>query len=156
MRNLTSLSEERRTAPPTGAAISQFVTFSSGESRFGVDIMAVREIRSWQPATQLAGRSSVSRGVLDIRGQVVEVLDLSVLLGGSLTEASRGSVVLVLSRSDRTIGLLVDSVSDIIQVEAQQIMPLPVSVDAEADEHVFGMVNHDERLIALLDVDELL
>lgn len=156
MRNLTSLNDDHVARPANGVAVSQFVTFSSGESRFGVDIMAVREIRSWQPATQLAGRSSVSRGVLDIRGQVVEVLDLSVLLGGQQTEAGRGSVVVVLSRADRTIGLLVDSVCDIIQVESHQIMPLPVSVDRTADDHVFGMVNHDERLIALLDVDEML
>jgi purine-binding chemotaxis protein CheW len=139
-----------------GATINQFVTFSSGEIRLGVDIMAVREIRSWQPATQLAGRPSVSRGVLDIRGQVVEVLDLSVLLGGAQTPADRGSVVLVLSIEERTVGLLVDAVSDIIQVESSQIMPVPASSDPSMVEHVSGMVNHDDRLVALLDVSVLL
>lgn len=134
----------------------QFVTFSSGTSCYGVDIMAVREIRSWQPTTQLAGRSPVSRGVLDIRGQVVEVLDMSVMLGGGATEANRGSVVLVLARADRTVGLLVDAVSDIIQVDAADIMPLSPSIDADGGQHLRGMVSHEERLIALLDVDEVI
>ena len=152
----TSLSNDVGSAPATGADIEQFVTFSAGNNHYGVDIMAVREIRSWQPATQLAGRLPVSRGVLDIRGHVVEVLDLAALLGGRPTDADRGSVVLVLSRSDRTLGLLVDSVSDIIQVESTRVMPLPLSADVTSDAHVLGMVNHEERLIALLDVDELL
>ena len=156
MHNQVNFGSELGANKAVGVAVQQFVTFSSGPSHYGVDIMAVREIRSWQPATQLAGRSAVSRGVLDIRGQVVEVLDLAVLLGGIPTEAGRGSVVLVLSRADRTLGLLVDSVSDIIQVEAQNIMPLPASLNAAGDEHVLGMANHDQRLIALLDVDEVL
>lgn len=151
-----AISNDFSTPTRTGMGSVQFVTFSSGGNHYGVDIMAVREIRSWQPATQLAGRSAVSRGVLDIRGQVVEVLDLSILLGGRQTDAGRGSVVLVLARAERTLGLLVDSVSDIIQVEADTIMALPVSTEITAGEHVIGMANHDQRLIALLDVDALM
>lgn len=139
-----------------GLADGQFVTFSSAGNHYGIDIMVVREIRSWQPATQLAGRSPVSRGVLDIRGQVVEVLDLSAALGGTPTSAGRGSVVLVIARGDRTLGLLVDAVSDIIQVESHDIMALPPSIETLNDRHLHGMVNHEERLIALLDVDQLL
>jgi purine-binding chemotaxis protein CheW len=137
-------------------ATDQYVTFISNGAHYGVDIMAVREIRSWQPTTQLPGRSRGARGVLDIRGQVVEVFDLSLTLGGPPLEAAAGNVVLVLALEKRTIGILVDSVSDIIQIGMDTLMPVPVAgADTTDVGQISGMVHHEDRLIAIVCLEQL-
>ncbi|MBK8086258.1 MAG: purine-binding chemotaxis protein CheW [Devosia sp.] len=137
-------------------ATEQYVTFISNGAHYGVDIMAVREIRSWQPTTQLPGRSPGARGVLDIRGQVVEVFDLSQVLGGPPLEVARGNVVLVLALDSCTIGILVDSVSDIIQVGAETLMPVPDAGAVSTNVgQIRGMVHHEDRLIAIVSLEDL-
>lgn len=145
-----------RAAPPMAAEPEQYVTFRSGNSRYGIDVMTVQEIRSWQPTTPLPQRPSSARGVLDIRGQVVEVFDLGKLLGGPAFEPDAGSVVLVLSLENRAMGVLVESVSDIIQVRAQDQMQVPRSAAGGTQSNqVLSMVNHEGQLVALLNADAL-
>jgi len=139
-----------------GRPTDQYVTFTSNGGHYGVDIMAVREIRSWQPTTPLPGRTLGARGVLDIRGKVVEVFDLSVMLGGPPLELSAGNVVLVLSMSNRTVGILVDSVSDIIQTGLETLMSVPkAGMETAGDGQVAAMVHHEDRLIAILALERL-
>lgn len=142
------------TVPGRSAVINQFVTFTSGGAFYGVEIMSVREIRSWQPTTPLPQRAVSARGVLDIRGSIVEVFDLGVVLGGPPLQATSGSVVLVLALENATVGLLVESVSDIIQVQDEDRMSVP---DESAGGQRWGgevecMVNHEGRLIGILDL----
>jgi len=138
-----------------GRAPQQYVTFHSAGGQYGAGIMQVQEIRSWQPTAPLPNRSRAARGVLDIRGKVVEVFDLSVLLGEALFEPDKESVILVLSLPTRIVGLLVESVSDIIQVGPDASMPVPNDSDDPATAFMGGMVNHDGKLIGLLDLDVL-
>jgi purine-binding chemotaxis protein CheW len=145
-----------RTAAHVTAEPAQYVTFRAGNSRYGIDVMTVQEIRSWQPTTPLPQRPSSARGVLDIRGQVVEVFDLGKLLGGPAFEPNAGSVVLVLSLDDKVMGVLVESVSDIIQVRPQDQMPVPrAAADGARSNQVSSMVNHEGQLVALMNVDAL-
>lgn len=152
-----SVSVATRVAEPTAIAADtegQFVAFRCGETNYAIPIMAVREIRSWQPTTSIPSRSAGSRGVLDIRGTVVEVFDLSMLLGGGPIVPTAGSVVLVLSLEERVIGLMVDAVSDIIQTSTAELMPVPKN---HSGKHwpvmVSSMVQHDSHLIGILDLD---
>lgn len=133
----------------------QYVAFRCGGAGYGIPIMSVREIRSWQPTTPLPGRTTAARGVLDIRGAVVEVFDLGLLLGGEAIEPTPGSVVLVLSHNDRVMGLLVDAVSDIIQTQAQDLMPVPPRSSEGWGDQVSAMVNHENSLIGILDLDSV-
>ena len=135
--------------PPT----NQFVTFSAGDKAYGVDIMAVREIRSWSPTTELPDGPFGARGVLDIRGSVVEVYDLSAILGGPSTDARPGHVVLVVSLYDLNVGILVDSVSDIIFAEPGDFRKAPSAGDPAAK--VSGLVRQQDRLIAILNLEAL-
>lgn len=137
-------------------APQQYVTFRSAGGQYGAGIMQVQEIRSWQPTSPLPNRPRAARGVLDIRGKVVEVYDLSMLLGEAALEPDKGSVILVLSLPTRIVGLLVESVSDIIQVEAGSSMPVPKDSDDPATVCMDGMVNQDGTLVGLLDLDILL
>lgn len=134
----------------------QYVTFKSAGGHYGAGIMQVQEIRSWQPTAPLPNRTPAAKGVMDIRGQVVEVYDLSLLLGASALQPNKGSVILVLCLPSRVIGLLVESVSDIIQVDTGAVMPVPQGSSGAENAILSGMVNHEGTLIGLLDIDRLL
>ncbi|WP_417310540.1 chemotaxis protein CheW [Devosia sp.] len=146
--------ENRSNLSGHSAPEDQFITFASDGVDYGVGIMAVREIRSWQPTTPLPKRGSAAKGVLDVRGTVVEVFELAGLLGGQTREPTAGSVVLVLALDDRTIGLLVDSVSDIIQAPAEEMMSVPKQ-GAHSTEPVGFMVSTGERMVGILDLNAL-
>ena len=142
--------------PNTTEGPQQYVTFRSAGGHYGAGIMQVQEIRSWQPTSPLPNRPRGARGVLDIRGEVVEVYDLSLLLGVDALQPDKGSVILVLSLPGRVVGLLVESVSDIIQVEPGATMPVPHDGRDSAEGMLAGMVNHEGTLVGLLDLDRLL
>lgn len=145
-----------RIVPPHGAIdlppASQFVTFSAGNKAYGIDVMAVREIRSWSPTTPLPDGPFGARGVLDIRGSIVEVYDLCAILGGPATEAQPGHVVLVVSLGEHDVGVLVDSVSDIIFAEESDFRPAPSAGRDPQNAKVSGLVRQGDRLIAILNL----
>ena len=132
------------------ARANQFVTFNVGENAYGVDIMAVREIRSWTPTTELPDQAYGARGVLDIRGSIVEVFDLSIVLGSGGREHQDNQVVLVVAIGDRDVGLAVDSVSDIVDAAENDFAEPPAKGGKVA-----AMVRQNEQLISILDLDTL-
>ncbi|MEQ1902316.1 MAG: chemotaxis protein CheW [Devosia sp.] len=135
---------------------NQFVTFSTGERSFGIDIMAVREIRSWSPTTELPGQPRGATGVLDIRGSVVQVFDLRTLINGkSGGEGQAGQVVLVVALRDQEVGILVDAVSDIIFANSEDMRAAPPLGDDVHHSVISGLIKTEERLIAILDLDTL-
>lgn len=143
--------------PVAVSAPNQFVTFNSGERAFGVDIMAVREIRSWSPTTELPGQPAEACGVLDIRGSIVQVYDLRALIGGrdSGRAGGAGQVVLVVSLRDQEVGILVDTVSDIIFADRDDMRPAPAPMGPHGTSIVSGLVKNESRLIAILDLEAL-
>lgn len=154
--SLTGSASSAIPAPGAAYVEGQFVAFRCGQTNYGIPIMTVREIRSWQPTTGIPGRLNSSRGVLDIRGTVVEVFDLNALLGGPETEPGAGSVVLVLALDDRVVGLLVDAVSDIIQTSTAEMMPVPANYGGSGwPARVTAMVQHEGGLIGILDLDRI-
>ena len=136
---------------------NQFVTFTCGNGAFGVDIMSVREIRSWSPTTELPNQPFGAKGVLDIRGSIVQVYDLEVMLGGSRQsrDSNLGQVVLVVSLETEDVGMLVDTVSDIIFARADDLRPVPKSSADSARGMVSGLVRNEDRLIGVLNLDAL-
>lgn len=136
---------------------NQFVTFTSNGRAFGVDIMSVREIRSWSPTTELPAQPFGAKGVLDIRGSIIQVYDLAVMLGGTgrSNDANTGQVVLVVSLKSQDVGLLVDAVSDIIFAEGEDLRPVPSSSSDRGNGMVSGLAKNEGRLIAILDLGAL-
>ncbi|MEQ1769548.1 MAG: chemotaxis protein CheW [Devosia sp.] len=138
---------------PVGAAEpGQFVAFSSAGSTYAVPIMTVQEIRSWQATTLIPRRTAASRGVLDIRGTIIEVVELGVLLGADPVEPRPGSVVIVIDVGQATLGVLVDGVFDIIQARSADLMTPP---QASGTQLISAIVNHDERLVSIIDPSRL-
>jgi len=137
------------------SANSQFVTFSCASRNFGIDIMAVREIRSWSPVTEVPDQPQAVRGVLDIRGEVVQVFDLNLLLGSELNQVTDSHVVIIVSVADKSIGILVDAVSDIISVGAKDMRPAPPN-GGNGSGVVSAMAKHKDTLFSILNLAPLL
>jgi len=146
---------------PPGEGISaetrQFITFACARQSFGVNIMSMREIRNWSPVTPLPAQKPDVLGVIDIRGRVVPVHDLAMRIGCSSERQTQheGQIILVLNVSGHDMGLLVDSVSDIIDVEATNILPVP-QIEGSAARFLAGIAQHDDTLVAILDEETVL
>lgn len=136
-------------------ASTQYVTFLVDGKSFGIVIVMVREIKQWSPTTALPNQKPHTRGVLNLRGTIVPVHDLKARLGGPITEATENHVVVIAAVRDQTIGILVDAVSDIVNVNEAEIQPVPSSGVHEGNTGISGLVNCDDDMVALLDLEAL-
>jgi purine-binding chemotaxis protein CheW len=137
----------------------QMLTFRLGEEGYGVDILRVKEIRGWSPVTRIPQSRAHVLGVLNLRGSIVPIIDLRKRFCLEKAEFTPLTVILVLSiasgTSSRECGLVVDSVSDVLDISADAMRPAPNlsgSVDAE---FIHGLANVEGRMMILLNVDEL-
>jgi purine-binding chemotaxis protein CheW len=133
----------------------QLITFELGDRRLGIDIMAIREIRAWSPATPLPNVPPHVRGVVNLRGVVLPVLDLRYLLGWGTTEPSARHVIIVVRIGDQLLGIIVDAVSDIVTIGPDNVQPLPDVGDVSATGFLEGIATIDDRLIMILDLGRL-
>lgn len=116
---------------PQGAAILELISFEIAEQEFCIDIRAVREIRGWTPATPIPNAPRYLRGVINLRGAVMPVMDLRCRLGLGVTDPTARHVVVVVHHDGRTVGVLVDGVQETFQVEASLLQPCPASCDSD-------------------------
>ena len=133
----------------------QFITFKSGDQEFGADIMAIREIRGWTKTTPLPHSPEYVCGVINLRGVILPVIDLQARLGFGKTEAAAKHAIIVVESVGRTMGLLVDAVSDIVTTSLDAIQKTPeLAVEAKS-EFVAGIAVLDQRMITILDMKRL-
>jgi purine-binding chemotaxis protein CheW len=140
----------------TAAGSAQFVSFAIGDDQYGVDIMAVREIKGWTSITFLPKQPDYVRGVLNLRGVMVPIIDLRCRFGQGLTEATPLHIFIVVQIGATQVGLLADRVLDIVAVEASQIQAVPHIAQAARADFLSGLVMVDEAMIALIDLPSLL
>ena len=134
----------------------ELIAFRIGEQDFCVDIRAVREIRGWTPATPLPQSPNYVRGVINLRGAVLPIVDLSCRLGlGSATPSAR-HVIIVARVGMRTVGVLVEAVSDILSVSEEMIQATPDIACDMVRSFVRGLIPIDGRMISLIALDGLL
>ena len=143
------------TAKHLQAGSRELIAFRIGDQEFCVNIMSVREIRGWTPATALPHSPPYMKGVINLRGAVLPILDLADRLGMKAAEPSERNVIIVAQVKSRVIGLLVEAVSDILSVTDDVIQPTPdVSSDLEK-QFARGILAIDKRMICLLELDGL-
>lgn len=134
----------------------ELISFRIGEQEFCVDIMAVREIRGWTQATPLPQAPSYVRGVINLRGAVLPIVDLSARLGLGATEPSVRNVIIVVRIGTRLVGLLVDAVSEVLTATAEMIQPTPdVSCDA-VKMFIRGILALEGRMVSWITLDRIL
>ena len=139
----------------SGNGMLEMIAFSLGGQKFCIEVMSVREIPSWTPATILPHSPGHVRGVINLRGVVLPVMDLAERLGLAPAEPSEASVIIVTQIGNQIIGLLVDLVSDIFTVSAEDVHAAPdVSKTMDRDQ-IRGMIPMDERMICFLQLNAL-
>lgn len=134
----------------------EFVAFHIGAQTFCIDIMAVREIRGWTPATPLPHAPNFVRGVINLRGAVLPVVDLATRLGLCQSEPTARHAVIVVQSSNQVVGLLVDAVSNILTLTPDAIQPTPEVASDIARSFVKGVVASGTQMISVLTIQNLL
>jgi purine-binding chemotaxis protein CheW len=137
-------------------AQQELMAFMAGGQEFCIDIMAIREIRGWTAATPLPKTPGYMMGVINLRGTILPILDLSARLGLGGCEPSGRNVIMVVQIGSRAVGLLVDAVSEIIMVKAGDIQPAPSVAMDEMKALIIGIIPVGDRLLSLLDVNLVL
>ena len=134
----------------------EFLTFKLGAEEFGLEILKVQEIRSYDAVTRIPNSPNFVKGVINLRGAIVPILDLRMKFNLDAIEYDEFTVVIVLSFAGRTIGVIVDAVSDVIGLNASEIQPAPEFSAVFASEYLIGLATVDQRMIILVDIEKLL
>jgi purine-binding chemotaxis protein CheW len=140
----------------TAATKTQFISFAISDEQYGVDIMAVREIKGWSEITRLPNQPDYVRGVLNLRGVIVPIIDLRCRFGQGLTETTPLHIVIIVQIDGSQVGLIGDRVLDIVSVDTAQIQPVPRTSRGISAQFLSGLATHDNDLIALINLQNLL
>ncbi|MCK9907765.1 chemotaxis protein CheW [Microbacteriaceae bacterium K1510] len=143
-------------AARVAALPTQLISFAIGDDQYGVDIMAVREIKGWTDITPLPRQSEYVRGVLNLRGVIVPIVDLRCRFGQGLTKATPLHIVIIVQIASKPIGLLADRVLDIVSLDETQIKPVPRVAQSSRVSFLSGLVTTEAGMIALIDLPNLL
>jgi purine-binding chemotaxis protein CheW len=137
------------------AAGQEFLTFRLGAEEYAIEILKVREIRNWENPTAIVNAPDFLKGVINLRGTIVPIVDLRVKFRGE-AKYDEFTVVIILSVADRTIGIVVDAVSDVMTLSAEQIRPAPAfGADVDA-RFITGLGTVGQRMLILTDVERLM
>lgn len=140
---------------PASAVTHEFLSFRVGKQHYGVDLLRVQEIRSFQEPTRIASTSASVRGLLNLRGVIVPVIDLRTMLGTSEASIDASTVTIIVHVGTCVIGAVVDAVSDVVSVLPAQMRPLPNLEGVANSELLTGLAALDERLLLLLNLEAL-
>jgi purine-binding chemotaxis protein CheW len=135
---------------------TELIAFRIGDQEFCVDIMSVREIRGWTPATPLPHSQPYMRGVINLRGSVLPIIDLSARLGFGFTTPEARHVIIVVRCGKQEVGLLVDAVCDILSVSQAMIQPTPNVASDAVRSFIRGILAVDGRMIGVMALDCIL
>lgn len=134
----------------------EFLTFRLGEEEYGIDILKVQEIRSYENPTRIANVPDFVKGVVNLRGVIVPIVDLRLKLGCPLAEYNSFTVVIVLNVKGRVVGAVVDSVSDVLELSQGAIKPAPTMNSKVNTEFITGIGSINERMLILMDIEKLM
>ena len=134
----------------------EFLTFRLGGEEYGIDILKVQEIRSYEPPTRIANAPAFIKGVVNLRGVIVPIVDLRLRLGCETAEYSALTVVIVLNVKGRVVGAVVDSVSDVLELGKDAIKPAPEMASAVDASFITGIGSVGERMLILMDIEGLM
>jgi len=133
---------------------AEFLSFTVGDEAYGIDIQKVQELRGYAPVTRIANAPAQLKGVVNLRGTIVPIIDLRIRFGLGTPVYDQRTVVVVLNLVDRVIGIVVDSVSEVVAIAQEHIRPSP-ALAQDARSHVIGIGTVADRLLQLLDPEGL-
>ncbi|MGB9096975.1 chemotaxis protein CheW [Erwinia sp.] len=141
----------------TGETVGQeFLVFTLGDEEYGIDILKVQEIRGYDQVTRIANTPSFIKGVTNLRGVIVPIIDLRIKFAQSDVGYNENTVVIVLNLEQRVVGIVVDGVSDVLSLTTDQIRPSPEFAVTMSTEYLTGLGALGDRMLILVDIEKLL
>lgn len=138
------------------AASSEYLTFTLGQEEYGIDILKVQEIRGYDAVTKIANAPAFIKGVINLRGVIVPIVDLRIKFNlGNLTYGEF-TVVIILNIGKRVVGVVVDGVSDVIQLSADNLRPSPEFGSILDTRYIVGLGTVEDRMIIVVDIERLM
>ncbi len=151
----TSAKPSHHGLPANAAVACEFLTFTLGQEEYGVDILKVQEIRGYDAVTRLPDAPDYIKGVINLRGTIVPIIDMRVKFHLD-AKVDATTVMIVLNVADRVVGMVVDSVSDVVQLSGEQIRAMPDVGTGIDRRYLTGIGALDERMLILLDIEVLM
>lgn len=137
-------------------ATDEYLTFVLGTEEYGVEILKVQEIRGYDAVTQIANTPKFIKGVVNLRGNIVPIIDLRLKFNLGDVVYNEFTVVIILNLSSRVVGIVVDGVSDVIALNPSQVRPVPELVSTIDTKYLLGLGTVDERMLILVDIERLM
>ncbi len=134
----------------------ELLSFKLGSEEYGIDILKVQEIRGYERPTRMAGVPDFIKGVVNLRGIIVPIIDLRIKFNLESVEYNEFTVVIILNLSGRVLGIVVDGVSDVIALTPAQICPSPEFSSTFDTQYIVGIGTVDERMLILVDIEKLM
>ncbi len=139
-----------------GGDVGEYLTFTLGPEEYAIDILKVQEIRGYELPTTIAGAPGFLKGVINLRGTIVPIVDLRIKFNIGQAEYTPFTVVIILNIGSRVVGIVVDSVSDVIMLSEQQIRPAPEFAATVDTRYINGLCALGERMLILVDIERLM
>lgn len=138
------------------APVGEYLTFVLGDEEYGIEILKVQEIRGYDAVTKIANTPDFIKGVINLRGAIVPIVDLRVRFNLGRVEYNQFTVVIILNLSGRVVGIVVDGVSDVITLQASQVRPVPDLVATIDTKYLVGLGTVENRMLILVDIERLM
>ena len=152
------MSSTQEVSAVSHAAVSnnEFLTFTLGMEEYGIDILRVQEIRGYDAVTAIANTPPFIKGVINLRGVIVPIVDMRIKFNLGNVEYNQFTVVIILNLAHRVVGMVVDGVSDVITLTSEQIKAAPEFGSALDTQYINGLGAVDSRMIILIDIERLM
>lgn len=138
------------------SAEGEYLTFVLGAEEYGLEILKVQEIRGYDAVTQIANTPEFIKGVVNLRGKIVPIVDLRIKFNLGKVEYNEFTVVIILNLNGRVVGIVVDGVSDVIALKEEQIREVPSLVTSIDTKYIVGLATIDQRMLILVDIEHLM
>ncbi|WP_312306658.1 chemotaxis protein CheW [Pulveribacter sp.] len=151
---MNAVMNDKNAGAATGAR--EYLTFRLGQEEYGIDILKVQEIRGYETPTRIAQAPAFIKGVTNLRGTIVPIVDMRLRFACARADYDTFTVVIILNLRERVVGIVVDSVSDVMELAAENIRPAP-DVDSAIDAAcIRGLGSVGDRMLILLDIEKLM
>lgn len=145
-----------KSADSATAGAREYLTFRLDQEEYGIDILKVQEIRGYEPPTRIANAPNFIKGVVNLRGTIVPIVDMRLKFNCSHADYNSFTVVIILNLRSRVVGVVVDSVSDVMELTPDSIRSAPDIESAIDNSCILGLGSVGERMLILLDIEKLM
>ena len=153
----TAQAAHQRSVSSDDAGYAQeFLTFTLGGEEYAIDILKVQEIRGYDAVTSIAHAPAFIKGVINLRGTIVPIVDLRVKFNVGVVEYTPFTVTIILNVGGRVVGMVVDAVSDVLAIDAGKILPAPDFSSSFDTRYIHGLSSIDERMLIVVDIERLM